>query len=127
MRIINGKYRIDKLLGNSRSYSMYEAVDITKNKRKVNIYILNSIHVEKTLLEMYIKEFEKIGLLSDLYINILEFGSTVNSSGKEKKVEYFYVTESINDYKTLIDIADEISEAILLDIFVDICKLAQEQ
>lgn len=127
MRIINGKYRIDKLISNSRSYSMYEAIDITKNKRKVNIYILNSIHVEKTLLEMYIKEFEKTSLLSDSYINILEFGSTVNSSSKEKKVEYFYATESISDYKSLMDMIDEISVEVLLDIFVKICKLAQEQ
>lgn len=127
MRLINGKYRIDKLLSNSRSYSMYEAVDITKNKKKVNVYILNSIHVEKTLLEICINEFEKISILKDTCVNILEFGSTMNSSSKDKKSEYFYVTDSISDYKLLMDVFAKVEESVLLDIFVDICRLAQEQ
>lgn len=127
MRIINEKYRINKLLNNSRFYSMYEAVDITKNNIKVNVYILNSIHIEKNLIEICINEYEKVNNLNDLFINILEFTSTINTSSKEKSLEYFYVTESISEYEPLVDVASQVSEEQLIEIYVDICRMAQEQ
>ncbi len=127
MKIINGKYRIDKLINNNRSYSMYEATDIMKNKKKVSMYILNTNHIEKSLLELCIYEFEKIHITKGNYMNILDFGSLVNLSDKNKKVEYYYITEINSYYKPLLEAVEGIDEEKLLEIFIDVCKLAQDQ
>lgn len=127
MRTINGKYRIDKLITNNRSYSMYEATDIIKGNKKVNIYMLNTTHIEKSLLELCIYEFEKLYKGKDSFINILDFDSTINLDDKNKQLEYYYVTEVTKEYKELYEVIEEIDESELISIFVNICTLAQEQ
>ncbi|MEG0670892.1 diguanylate cyclase [Clostridium sp.] len=128
MKMVNERYKIVELVNKSRTYSVYEAMDITKGISKVKLCIINTTHMEERLLKFCISELEKMGSIdNDTIIKILDFGVVIDETDKNNKRNYYYVTEWIGEYKSLLQFVDGVSEKMLIDIFVEICKMAYTQ
>ncbi|MEG1256280.1 diguanylate cyclase [Clostridium sp.] len=128
MKMVNGRYRIVELLHQSRTYSVYEAMDMMQGIVRVKLCILNTTHIEQRLLEFCISEFERINYIDKTTtVNILDFGVVVNLDNKNNKENYYYTTEWIGEYKPLLDFVEDISEEALINTFSEVCKLAYSQ
>lgn len=127
MKIINERYKIVELLNQNRTYSVYEAIDISNDMSRVNIYVLNNSNIESKLLDFCISEYEKIPTIQNDALKILDFGIVNNIDSKEKRNNYYYTTELYNNYKVLLDSIEGVSEETLIQIFLEICIVAHNQ
>ncbi|MDU1414590.1 MAG: diguanylate cyclase [Clostridium sp.] len=127
MRMINGRYRIIDLITKNRTYSIYDAIDLDNESRKVNVYIINSSLIEKDLLDYLISKFEKISKRNSDSIKIEDFGALSNRNSKSETRDYYYVTESMELYTPILDYVENSSETELIHIFSKICNVAYSQ
>lgn len=127
MKIINERYKIVELLNQNRIYSLYEAIDISNNMSMVNIYVLNNSNIENKLLDFCVSEYDKIPTMQNDALKILDFGVVNNVENKDKKDNYYYITEAYNVYQLLLDAVEGISEENLIKVFLEICILAYKQ
>lgn len=128
MKMINGRYKIIEQTGKNRTYSVYKAVDINDLTLNVNIYILNSLLIENNILNFCICKFEKLSNnFSKDSIRILDFGVVNKRNDNESDKEYFYVTEAVENYKTIQEYVENIEEEELIKVFVKICNIAYNQ
>lgn len=125
MRMINGRYRIIDLITKNRTYSIYDAIDLDDESKKVNVYIINSSLIEKDLLDYLVSKFEKISNRSTDSIKIEDFGALSNTNNKNR--DYYYVTESMDFYTPILDYVENSSETELIYIFSKICNVAYSQ
>lgn len=128
MKMINGRYKIIEQIGKNRTYSVYKAIDIKDLSLKVNIYILNSLLIENNILDFCISKFEKLSNnFSRDSIKILDFGVVKKGTDNDCDKEYFYVTEAIDNYKTIQEYVEGVDENELINIFKKICNVAYNQ
>jgi diguanylate cyclase (GGDEF)-like protein len=127
MKIINERYKIVELLNQNRTYSVYEAIDINNDMAMVNIYILNNSNIENKFIDFCIYEYENIPIMKNDALKILDFGVVNSIENKDNKDNYYYTTETHNNYRLLLDAVGGISEETLIKIFLEICVVAYNQ
>lgn len=128
MKLVNGRYRVNELLSKNRTYTVYEAVDLSESSKQINICIFTSGLIESELMRFLISRFEKISQnASRNTIKILNFGIVNNENIKSDHKDYFYVTEDINEYTSLTDYAIGATENQLIDVFSKVCNIAYDQ
>ncbi len=127
MKIINGRYKIIELINQNRTYSVYEAIDLNRSLSKVNIYILNTIHIENKLLDFCISQYEKISTIQNDSIEILDFGVVINTDSKDKEKNFYYTTNVYKEYKLLLDFVEGVSEEVLVETFLEVCRVTSNQ
>ncbi|WBW97347.1 diguanylate cyclase [Oceanirhabdus sp. W0125-5] len=121
MELINGRYRLLKVIEHKTNKTVYLTDDILKSlKVTINIVKLDYIPQSFDIYEMDKNEYLKIN--SKYIIKVLDMG--VIKSIDNKKVEnisyYYYITEYLENNK--YDIKDIKDFDKLNNIFIDICK-----
>ncbi|MCB2297929.1 diguanylate cyclase [Clostridium tagluense] len=124
MEIINNRYRIVKCIKQNRVVSSYVVNDIIKNYDTVQLNIINSEYLKKELIEFYTKEFISLTNLDCENITSVYDFDLVNLLDNKKLNDkvYFYTNEYVQDNFSILDIAGEMPNEEILDMFIEICQ-----
>ncbi|MBW9156138.1 diguanylate cyclase [Clostridium tagluense] len=124
MEIINNRYRIVKCIKQNRVVSSYVVNDIIKNYDTVQLNIINSEYLKKELIEFYTKEFISLTNLDCKNITSVYDFDLVNLLDNKKLNDkvYFYTNEYVQDNFSILDIAGEMPNEEILDMFIEICQ-----
>ncbi len=124
MEIINNRYRIVKCIKQNRVVSSYVVNDIIKNYDTIQLNILNSEYIQKGLIEFYTKEFISLtNIECKNIISVYDFAlANVLDNKKLNDKVYFYTNEYAQDNANILDIAGNMGNEELLDLFIEICQ-----
>ena len=119
MEIINNRYRVVKCIKQNRVVSSYVVNDIIKSYDTVQLNIINSEYLKSELKEFYTKEFISLTNLDCKNItSVYDFDlvSMLDNKKLNDKV-YFYTTEYVQNNYSILDIASELNNEEILDLY----------
>ena len=124
MEIINNRYRIVKCIKQNRVVSSYVVNDIIKNHNTIQLNIINSEYLQKELIQFYTKEFISLTNLACENITSVYDFDLVNLLDNKKLNDkvYFYTNEYVQNKFSILDIAGEMENEEILDLFIEICQ-----
>ena len=124
MEIINNRYRIVKCIKQNRVVSSYVVNDIIKNYDTIQLNILNSEYIQKELIEFYTKEFISLtNIACENITSVYDFAlANVLDNKKLNDKVYFYTNEYVQNNTSILDIASDMGNKELLDLFIEICQ-----
>lgn len=124
MEIINNRYRIVKCIKQNRVVSSYVVNDIIKNYDIIQLNIINSEYLKSELKEFYTKEFISLTNLDCKNITSVYDFDLVNMLDNKKLNDkvYFYTTEYVQNSFNILDIASEMDNEEILDLFIEILQ-----
>jgi diguanylate cyclase (GGDEF)-like protein len=124
MELINNRYRVIRVLGQTYQLTSYLVADIIRNHKLLCINILNADNISSTVVDFFNNEFLKLkSLNSSGLINLLQYGLVTTIDNKKlKEYRYFYSTEYC---ETDIDIINHYRNHGFyekLDLFMELCS-----
>ena len=123
MNLINNRYRIVKDLSQDRMMTSYLVSDVMNNHETLQLNIINSEIVSKSLIDFFIKEFVTLTSVNNVnIIKVIDFGliHTIDNK-KMNNTEYFYTRNYLENTKDFYELISNINENNILDIFAQIC------
>ncbi|MAD61223.1 MAG: hypothetical protein CMH49_06920, partial [Myxococcales bacterium] len=121
VNVLNGKYRLDRLIGQGGFGEVYEATDLTL-QRKVAVKLIKDHNLGKSdMLERFLNEARLTSQLK--HPNTL----TIYDFGKHKQ-QLFLVSELLEgeDLRTRLQKVGHIQPHQMIDLFIPICKALHE-
>ena len=124
MDLINNRYRVIKLLNQNNLVSIYLVSDMQKENKTMQLHILNSEYIPKSLIHFYANQFIHFRKITCKYISKnFSFNRISYIDNKPQTGEQFYFTsEYISTTEDLFTYIKNMNLAKTLGIFIDLCK-----
>lgn len=124
MKLVNNRYKVIQSMGKNKLVSSYLVSDIWNENKKVQLNILNSEFISKSLIDFYVKEF--------LFLKNLNCQNIAGNYGfnaisyidnkKNSEKSYYFTCEYVGNPQGLLEGAKHLDSFQLMDMFIDICK-----
>lgn len=124
MDLINKRYRILKLLKQSKLSNSYLVNDMLKNVKYIQLNLLNNDYINKKLIDYYTENYTSLTNINNSNIVSCKSFGRIHSIDNKKLTEglYFYTNEYIENNYDLSHNIPNLSIRKKLDLFVSICS-----
>lgn len=124
MELINGRYRVNKVIGNNQLFSSYLVTDLIKDNVKLELNIFNEDNLNEELFAFFTEEYLPLtSIKNKRIIQLNGFGIVDSFDGKALKVKkYFYSREYLADAVSLLEYDGVIEDDKKIDIFMKTCQ-----
>lgn len=123
MKLIDNRYKINRLIKDSTYYTIYEAVDIWDSDRKLFLKVYNPEKQGK-VIDYFINNYINMSRIKHTYLlECKQFSIVKSIDGRKVKIKQYYSTSEYTDAPSLEEISGKLSFEEKINIILRICTV----